>query len=214
MRARILCLLLCLPLPAAAEEPATAAATQPGPAPAADPRFDVAPRIGVLIPTSDYRTFVAGGLELGYALPVRRRRIIVAFDFMGTRPTARAHVVDPRLPTGAPYEVTLKETELVFGLMGVFRFFPAERRLVPYAGIGPVLYAVQVTQEAAFAPALANREGATKVGVGLVGGTDFRLGPGRLFAEVRFLYSAVDHRLTGDVNLGNVALSLGYRFLF
>src|SRR2546428_752710 len=59
-----------------------------------------------------------------------------------------------------------------------------------------------------------NTETSGKPGFELVGGVDYKLGPGRLLGEARFVYSSLDHTLTGSSNAGNVTISLGYRFVF
>lgn len=225
MRAVIISSALAIALP-------TAAFGQPAPAPApvatatvsteqsvtavqADPHdawsFGIAPRLAMTVPTSRLNAMIVGGLELAAVLPVADRRLVVALDFTITRPSYDGSGTDPRV--NGSYTYTVKEREVKIGLDAIFRFFNTSKKLVPYAGAGPVIHLLQTTETASFAPR-DNMEQSTKLGFEIVGGADYRVGPGMLLAELRVLYSDLDHLFTGDTNAGNVMFGVGYRFVF
>jgi hypothetical protein len=214
MQRTLLVLLALAPALARAEEapeeapPAATAAARPAPS------FTLAPRVGVVIPTSGLGRTVTGGLEIGYLLPVLDHRLALVLDVLAAQPTAHGRVTDPRLPAATPYDVKLSETEVMVTLAAVVRFLTADRPLVPYAGVGPTLFLLHLREDNAFDPTQHNLEESTKLGVTAMGGLDVRLGPGRLFGEARFLYGVANHRLSGDLTLGNVVLTAGYRLLW
>jgi hypothetical protein len=51
---------------------------------------------------------------------------------------------------------------------------------------------------------------------GLVGGRPYarRHRPGFVAGDVRVVYSKLDNLLTGASNAGNIAITMGYRFVF
>jgi hypothetical protein len=173
--------------------------------------FGIAPSVGLTVPTSALGPFVIGGLELDFALPVLDKRLVVALDASLTRPGKSGSGTDARV--GGAYDYDLKVTELKLGLDLVFRFFGADRPLVPYLGVGPIVHLLKSTETSTLAPGENSAQG-TKYGVEVVGGVDYRLGPGLLLGEVRYVYSALDHLWTGSSNAGSVSLSVGYRLVF
>lgn len=173
--------------------------------------FALLPHFGMTIPTSKLGVFIVAGLEVDVALPFLGGRLLLALDASATRPAHEGRDSDPR--AAGDYEFTVEETELKLGLGAVYRFAGMDSRLVPFAGLGPILHLLRTTQTSSLAPG-ENTEEDTKLGVELQGGVDVRMGPGALTAEARLVYSSLDHVMTGDTNAGNVTLSLGYRFLF
>ena len=173
--------------------------------------FGVAPRLAVTVPTSKLGAMVVAGLEIDFALPVAERRLVLALDLTMTRPSYDGSGTDPRV--NGSYTYTVKEREVKIGLDAIFRFFNASKKLVPYLGAGPVIHLLQTTETASFAPG-DNMEQSTKLGFEIVGGADYRVGPGLLLAELRVIYSDLDHLFTGNTNAGNVMFGVGYRFVF
>jgi hypothetical protein len=173
--------------------------------------FGVAASVGVTVPTSDLGAMVIGGLELDFALPVLDRRLLIALTATLTRPATSGSGTDPRV--GGAYDYDLAVTELKLGLDLVYRFFTAEKTIVPYLGAGPLLHFLKSTETTTLAPG-DNTEQDTAIGFEVVGGVDFRLGPGLLLAEVRYAYSKLDHLWTGESNVGNVVIAVGYRLVF
>jgi len=174
-------------------------------------RFAIAPSVGLVVPTSKLGATVVGGLELDLALPVLERRLVLALDASITHPTHSGTGTDARV--GGAYSYDVGVTEFKVGLDLVFRFLTADRPIVPYLGVGPILHMLRTTETTDLAPG-DNTEQNTKVGVEVVGGVDFRLGPGMLLGEVRWVYSTLDHLWTGETNAGNVTVGVGYRFVF
>jgi len=172
--------------------------------------FGIAPRLGLTIPTSKLGPMVVGGVEIDYALPVLDGRLVAALDFSLTRPGHSGSVTDPRVGT-AEYDVA--ETELKIALLGVYRLFGPEHKLIPYGGLGPVLHLLRTTESTDLAPG-DNTSQSTNLGLELLAGADYRLGPGYLAGELRFVYSNLDHMLPGDSNAGNVMVMVGYRIVF
>lgn len=220
MRAHPLALVL-LSLPALAQEPAPVEVVPPpeGVPPAtavvatAQPlwSFGLAASVGATIPTSDLGAMVVGGLELDYALPVLDRQLLLGLTATLTRPAASGTGNDTRV--GGDYDWDLKVTELKLGLDLVYRFFPQDHAFVPYLGVGPILHFMKSTESTNLAPG-DNTEQGTAVGVEVVGGVDYRLGPGLLLGEVRYVWSKLDHLWTGETNAGNVVIAVGYRLVF
>lgn len=209
MKTSTLILILVLSAPAAAlaqDEEAVSVMD------AAEPwTIGIAPRIGLTVPTSELGATVVGGLEVDVALPVLDRRLVLAVDASITRPGASGSVSDERIGGTGDYDLDV--TELKLGLDVVYRIFGPERRLVPFAGIGPVLHMLRTKETTSFAPG-ENTAQNTELGLELLGGADFRVGPGYLLGEIRVVYSDLDHLFTGDSNAGNVVTSLGYRIVF
>lgn len=176
------------------------------PAPAAW-AVGVEPRIGVLVPTSKLGAMAVGGVEVDKPLGP----IVLAADLALTRPSYDGSAMDPRIPGGmASY--TIHQTELLAGVLASYRFRP-ERALVPRVGAGPVLQILKSNETTTAAPG-ENTATQTKLGVEVAGGVDYRLGPGFLAGDVRFVYSKLDTMLTGSSNAGSVSLAFGYRFVF
>jgi hypothetical protein len=173
--------------------------------------FGFSPRLGATIPTSKLGLMVVGGVEIDYALPVLGRQLVLALDLSLTRPSHEGTVNDPRV--GGMQSYTINETELKVGLDLLFRFFPPGHTLIPYAGIGPVLHMLRSTETTSFAPG-ENTAQNTELGFELMGGVDWRLGPGYLVGDVRAVYTDLDHLLTGDSNAGNITVAAGWRVVF
>lgn len=168
----------------------------------------IAPRVGLTIPTSKLGPMVVGGLEVDYVLPVGGGHVVVAADVSLTRPSSDGSVTDSRIGGEGSYDIDT--TELKIGLGGVYRIFGFDRALVPFVGGGPILHMLKTTETTSFAPG-ENTSQNTELGFELLGGADYRLGPGFVLGEVRFLYSDLDQLFTGNSNAGNVAISVGYR---
>lgn len=179
---------------------------------AAEPwSFGVAARVGLTIPTSKLGPTVIGGIEIDWALPVLDGRLVAALDISLAQPGYDDTTTDPRIGGDANYEID--ETELKVALLGIYRLFGPGEKLIPYGGIGPVLHMLRTAETSDLAPG-ENTSQNTEVGVELLAGVDFSVGPGYLTGELRFVFSDLDHLFTGDSNAGNVAPSVGYRLVF
>ncbi|MCC6997860.1 MAG: hypothetical protein IT370_24810 [Deltaproteobacteria bacterium] len=182
---------------------------------AAPPRtgfaIGIAPRVGVTVPTSKLGVFVVGGLEIDLFLPVLRGRLVVALDATLTRPSHDGTGNDARV--GGDYDFTVEETEFKLGLDVIYRLAGRERKLVPFVGAGPIVHLLKSVQTNSLGPE-SNTEQSTAYGVEVLGGADYRLGPGALVGDLRLVYSGLDHLLTGDTNAANLTASVGYRMIF
>jgi len=206
-------------------QPSPAPAGPPDPAPPDEPagvsaaveptkpwKIGIAPRVGFVVPTSKLGAMVVGGLELDYVLPAANRQLFVAVDLSLTRPSYDAVVMDPRIPSGSGM-YTIHETEMVIGLMLGYRVFPADRALVPWAAIGPILHLLRTSESTTFAPG-DNTATSTEFGLEIAVGADYRVGPGFAVGGARLTYSKLDHTLTGDTNAGKLGFDVGYRIVF
>jgi hypothetical protein len=215
-RLTVIVALLLLVAPAAAQADAADAGGEDEPTvelttPSSGWGFGVAPRVGLDIPTSELKPFVVAALELDLFLPVLDRRLLAAFDFSFTYPRTDGEGNDARV--GGDYDYDIKVLELKFALDVIFRFFDDTHKIIQFAGLGFALQYLKTTQETSFDSA-ENTEHNAEPGFEILGGVDFELGPGYVFGDVRFVFTKLDHKFTGDTNAGNVTICAGYRFVF
>ena len=199
--------------PARTSPPAPALAAAPA-APATPPRGSllIAPKIGLFEPTSRLSGAVFLGLEAGYLTPALDHRLAVVLELDWVRPRASGAIADPRLTGGNDGAYSLGNAEVGILLSAVYRLEDALPGLTPYGGLGPGLY-LHRTATTAFGSTNIETEG--RLGFQLLGGADYRLGPGAAFAEVRYHFTRVDFLATGDANVGGfLALGVGYRLRF
>ena len=174
--------------------------------------FGVAPRVGLDIPTSKLNPFVVLGLEFDVFLPVLDNRLVAALDFSFTYPREDGSDTDER--TGGAYDWETKVLELKWAIDAIWRFFPPDRKLIPFAGVGFALQYLRTAQTTSIPQTGENTERNAEPGFEILGGLDWKLGIGYLFGDVRFVFTDLDHRFTGDINGGNVTICVGYRFVF
>jgi opacity protein-like surface antigen len=178
-----------------------------------DWKFGLAPRVGLDLPTSKLKPFVVAALEFDVFLPVLDNRLVLALDFSFTYPREEGSGTDPRIP-GGTYDWETKVLELKWALDVIWRFFDDTRPLTPFVGLGPAVQYLRTAQTTSIDGAGENTERSAEFGFEILGGLDWRLGPGYLFGDVRFVLTDLDHRFTGDTNAGNVTICAGYRFVF
>jgi hypothetical protein len=167
----------------------------------------LAPKLGFFKTTTPLSGafFVAG--EVGYLTPLLNNRLAIVAEFDFHQPSVSGTLSDPQLQADGAYKLT--EREMAILLSAVYRF---EGTLTPYVGAGPGLYLHQAKTEA-FGTTYTESKGT--VGFQLLGGLEYKLGPGGVFAEVHYHFTRVDFLTTGDVNLGGfLAAGVGYRFRF
>lgn len=194
-------------------------ATVVAPAPARDRgQMLVAVKGGVLLPYgfSKLGASYLVDVEVGYVLPVLRRHLAITLDGAFTAPGAAGTTTDPRLDasSGGSYSWQLAQREVILGVSLVYRH--PIGRLTPYVGVGPRLFLLdsRATGSASGAAISESSEVSTKLGAGVPIGLGIHLGPGELFAELQLDIAPVDHRITGDTNVGSLSLAAGYRFVF
>ena len=171
----------------------------------------VAPRFGLIVPTSKLSPFVSVGLELGYRLPTLDRRVSLIADIAYTRPSRNASANDDRVGGDTIFDT--KESELKLGLGGSFRLLTKIATLVPWVGASAVVQMLTSSQTNDLSPG-ENTARSTKFGGEVFAGADYRLGPGYALGEARFVLTDLDDLITGNSNAGSVNLSIGYRFVF
>jgi hypothetical protein len=212
--------MLALLAPRAVAQPNAALASHPDPAPPAVSEsvsspapwtLGIAPRLGLVAPTSKLGLTAIAGVQLDYALPALDHRLLIGVDVSLTRPSHDGSVMDPRLPGTA--DDTIHETELVIAPLASYRLADARSSLVPWVAAGPMLHLLRSTETTTIAPG-DNSAVSSELGVELAGGVDYRVGPGFIAGDVRMAYSKLEHVLTGDTNAGKLAVALAYRLVF
>ena len=173
--------------------------------------FVVAGKVGGIAPFSKLSLFVSGALEVGYAFGPKRS-MMAYLEASYTVPTASGTNADSRVPDGQ-WKWDLWEKQLVLQPTFAYRFTGLSEKLTPYVGIGPRVYFLESVTEgsAGGKPFGTTTEKSTKLGVGLPIGAEYQVGPGGVFGELQFQLAPLDHRITGDTNLGAMTLFLGYR---
>lgn len=196
---------------APAEPPASATVSGSAGSPARGWTLAVAPRFGLVAPTSKLGLMVIGGVQVDVATPALDHRLLVGIDWSITRPSHDGSAMDPRIPSAATYSIG--ETEMVLALLASLRLAGPDKPLVPWVGAGPMLHLLRTSESTSIAPG-DNTDVSTELGLELAGGADFRAGPGYLGGDLRIAYSNLDHVLTGNTNAGKLAVSASYRFTF
>jgi hypothetical protein len=174
-------------------------------------RFMVAPKLGLFEPTSRLTGAFFLGIEAGYVTPALDDHLAVVLEVDWVRPRASGAVADPRVVAGDG-AYNLGNAEVGVLLSAVYRFEDVILGLTPYGGLGPgVFFHRTVTQ--AFQNTYVETE--ARVGLQILAGADYTLGPGAAFVEFRYHFSKVDFKATGNANVGGfLALGAGYRLRF
>ncbi len=167
-------------------------------------------RIGLNFPTSRLNPSVIAGVGAEIVLPPLDNRLSIALDASFTRPRLEGKGNDPDF--GA-YSYVNNVYELKFALDLIFRPLGLKYICIPILGVGPAVQFLKTTQTSTLSEGR-NFEQSWEIGLEALLGLDVALGPGFLVLEARYLYTDLDHQLTGDTNGGNVAASFGYRFGF
>lgn len=171
-------------------------------------------KIGGGLAFSDLGPHPAFALELGYVFPAMDGAFGAMLDVSYSAPKANGAQDDARVPGGS-YKWRLTEKELILQPTFLYRLTFLHDRITPYAGIGPRIYMLQSVEngDAGDVSFPETTEQSTKVGFGLPLGVGYRIGPGHVIVELLLQWGPLDHRITGDSNLGTATLWLGYRAL-
>jgi opacity protein-like surface antigen len=192
---------------ALAQTPEPTATTPQAETTAAAPRGGailLAPKLGFFKTTTPLSGAFFLGAEAGYLTPLLNNRLAIVAEFNFHQPNVSGTLSDPQLQGDGAY--TLTEREMALLLSAVYRF---EGTLTPYVGAGPGLY-LHRARAVAFGSTYTETEGT--VGFQLLGGLEYKLGPGGLFAEVHYHFTRVGFLTTGNVNVGGfLAAGVGYR---
>ena len=109
------------------------------------------------------------------------------------------------------YDWTLVEHAGRVELPLTYRIFNEDRRVTPYLTVAPGLY---MLSSRATTYDLTNTQFSAKFGIYGAAGAQLVLGPGGLFAEAGYQWSGLDHRITGNADVGAIRFAVGYRFAF
>ncbi|MFZ5440030.1 MAG: hypothetical protein ACOZQL_08465 [Myxococcota bacterium] len=212
MRASLL-VMLCASLPALAEDGVSTAA--PAQERAA---FEVSLKGGVHLPqiANALQTSFDFTLKLGYALPLLERRLQLYADVGYTQPSTTRTGADERLP-GGTFSSLIVTRDLATALGLAFFMLDPAGAFVPWisAAVRIHFLRVETVGTAGDGSQLGTfTETDTRVG-GVFGlGAGYRLGPGRVLAEVDVNVLPVDQRLTGDSNASSLSVLVGYGVFF
>jgi hypothetical protein len=152
-------------------------------------------------------SFLAG-VEVGWALPFWKHRLVIVADAAVSAPEASG------TSQAFAWHATLRE--IGFGLELYYRH--PIGRFTPYLGAGPRLLLIDsIVDGAAGSPPSSiapTRETSAHVGAGVTPGLAFTLGPGHLFLDLPLTFAPAVTRTTGAFLAGSVALAVGYRLWF
>jgi hypothetical protein len=206
------------PPPAPAAEPPAAEVQKAAPASFQPGSLLVGARIGVLLPQAFNRleTNFLLDAEVAYQLPFWGKRIGLFFDFSYSQPTVNGTVNDPRLTTNMgneTYKLTLRDVGFTLGVQALF---PVGQWVIPYVGVGAKLHLNRshLEQTAGATDLGTNEEDSTRFGVVGRLGLGLHLGPGMAVFEFHIEYASINHLITDDHNIANMALQLGYVLSF
>jgi len=172
--------------------------------------------LGIPQPFSTLKTGGGAELELGYLLPFLGRRLGLSAALSYGHHTASGEGEDGRLiPDGTyQWDLTYQELMLSFGVTG--RIFPPYAKLANgYLTVGPRLHFLKVQEEASSGGQSfgTNTEQDLRVGVFVLLGGEFYLGPGAIFLEIEYSWVQVKELITGDADGSALRFSLGYRIV-
>lgn len=173
-------------------------------------------KVGGLFPQIMSRldtSFVVAG-EVAWISPLFSHRLAVGLELAYGQPQHKREVSDPRVPSER-YSYTVTERTLSLYLGPKYFFLPPGGRFVPWLSLGLraqfVDSQVVGTAEQAFGQ---NDETGNHLAFGGQAGFGYRLGPGLIALELQLISSPLDHLVTGQVNIGDLAVRAGYVFTF
>lgn len=190
-------------------------ASAPPPAPA--PSFEISLKAGAHFPqiANPLTTSFDGVLKVGYGLPFLERRLQVFLDLAYTQPSVKVTGADARVPGGSfTATTTLRDLSTSLGLC--FFILEPSRALVPYVSAGARVHFLRAETNGSAGSSTfgAWQETDTRFGGVFAAGAGYRVGPGRIMAEVTFNVLPVDQRLTGASNASSLSVMLGYGLFF
>lgn len=161
-----------------------------------------APKVGASKATNALPGALFLAAEVGVRLPVLEQRLALVAQVSYHQPGLQGSLGNS---PDAGYRLT--QSEVVLGLSAVYRL--ESSALTPYGGLGPGLYLRQARVEYLGSPYVESR---VDVGVQLLAGAEYRLGPGGVFAEAHYHLTGAEPSLTGSAQLSSWLVgSAGYR---
>lgn len=141
-----------------------------------------------------------GGLELGYRLPLLDQRLGLTLGASYFPSHATASDVDRTITADSwLHAIPIELLGLYFHPLGPIRL---------YGGIGPALSITYAMVSVPGQPTLTQT--GVSIGLELAGGLEWRLGPGSLSCDLRYLLSTGNSGLV-EINPGGMLVGLGYR---
>lgn len=187
-------------------------AQQPAPDDANTARLNVALGVGLVFPQIQSELGTSGGVQLGVGYRVWKQ--LVPFAGVGfSQPGVENAQSDPRLP--ADYMTTTSQRELTLSAGGFWRFLPASSSINAYAGLAARAWLLEsrTNGESGGETFLQNEETSTRYGAAVLGGGEYRVGPGAVMLELDIGGSDLPHLVTGDIATTAISLFAGYRLL-
>jgi hypothetical protein len=177
----------------------------------------VGARVGALVPQpfSTLDSSYVVGIEAGWVAPVWKHRLALAADLSFTAPDGEGQFQSTSVIAPVSWRASVRQ--VMIGVQLMVR--QPVGRFMPYLAAGPRVLIVDalVTSQAGDVRLPGNRESAAALGVQIVPGLGFSLGPGQLFLELpcAFLWRVgAAPQLTGDFNPSSLTVAAGYRVFF
>lgn len=190
---------------------------EPAPPTPGSPSFEVSLKGGVHLPqiANPLTTSFDAVLKVGYGLPFIERRLQLFLDLGYTQPSVTVTGSDARVPGGTfTATTTLRDLSTTLGLC--FFILEPSRPLVPYVSAGARVHFLSAETDGSAGGATFGgwKETDTRFGGIFALGAGYRLGPGRVLAELTLNVLPVDQRLTGVANASSLSVLLGYGLFF
>lgn len=152
------------------------------------------------------------GVELGWLLPILNRQLSLSAELAYSAPAHDQTVSDARVPGGS-YSYTVVEKTLGLYIGPKYYLFPVSGRLTPWLSVGVrVQFIDSQMVGAADQPFGQHDETGTHVAFGGQVGIGYRVGPGFILLELQMISAPLDHLITGKVDIGDLAIRVGYAF--
>jgi len=172
--------------------------------------LNVAIKAGGTYPTSKLGLTYMGALEVSYDLPVLQQLLNGGHLAIG----AELGYLQPKVSgsststaVGGSYDYALSQRLLTVSLDALVSY--PILGVKPYAGLGWGFYFLRAQSTMLDRT---NTENQTRSGLEARGGAGFPLGPGDVFAELRYHWVGLEFLSTGTANAGGVTLAAGYRY--
>jgi opacity protein-like surface antigen len=195
--------------PAAASTPAAAVPSANGAATDDELGLGLGVKVGGLLPTSQLDMTYLLAADLSIRPPVWGRRLGLGVEVLYAQPGNRGTITGPSTEAfggAVKYDLSLR----LLGLTVEAFVRDHWGELTPYAGIGYGFYFLRSEIRALGDTAT---ESQSRTGMQLRGGAGHRLGPGEVFAELRYHWVALRFDATGRANAGALTVAAGYRLV-
>lgn len=211
---RLISLFVLVSTTALAQEVTRTSPEAPAPG---SPAFEISLKGGVHLPqiANPLTTSFDAVLKVGYGLPFLERRLQLFLDLGYTQPQVTVSGSDARVPGGTfTATTTLRDLSTTLGLC--FFILAPSRPLVPYLSAGARVHFLSAETDGSAGGTTFGgwKETDTRFGALFAAGAGYRLGPGRVLAELTLNVLPVDQRLTGVSNASSLSVLLGYGFFF